>query len=667
MLVFDTESDDLLEGATKIHVINLIDRETGARESYHDHPEVSTRNLSGTLADGVERLREGVRSGRTLAGHNVLRHDIPLIAKFFDDFTVPADQIFDTLLISRLIWTDLEDIDKRAIRRRRRPKEFLDKHLTGRHSLQAWGYRLGVWKGDFDGPWDTFTEEMQDYGIQDPETTLAFIEFIEKQAYSDEAIRLEHRVAEIIFLQERRGVYFDVPKAERLAAELTAELAEVGDHLRDVFKPWFKPVVEKGKVVVVNRKVRGSATLTGPAGETWKAEYTPDAPYTKVKLISFEPNSRDMIADRLKALYGWTPIEFTPTGKPKVDETTLDGLDAPEAKLLIKYLVIAKLLGTLVNGKKAWLTSVKADSRIYSPVNTNGAVTGRMTHADHMAQVPKIKVDGAGKILFGYDGHYGFESRSLFRSAPGLKLAGVDAEGLELRMLAHYMGRFDGGTYAKALIEGNKAAGTDAHSLTQKAIGTRTRDGAKTWMYAYLYGAGDPKLGKTHYEDMSEEWREKFNREHPAGYARDRALAKLGRRGRTRIETGFPALGELQKEVRWAAKHEGQVRSLDGRMLNIRAQHSALNTLLQGGGAVVMKKALVLAYDAFLERGWQFGREFAFVLNVHDEFQMEVMPEHAEEVGAIASDAIRRAGEAFSLRCPLSGSSDIGETWADTH
>jgi DNA polymerase I-like protein with 3'-5' exonuclease and polymerase domains len=291
-----------------------------------------------------------------------------------------------------------------------------------------------------------------------------------------------------------------------------------------------------------------------------------------------------------------------------------------------------------------------------------------MTHADHLAQVPKLKFADDGSVLKGYAGKYGYESRSLFGAPPGKKLVGVDADGLELRMLGHYMARFDGGAYARAVVDGDKKLGTDAHSLNMKAVGLRTRDGAKTWIYAYLYGAGDLKLGTIHYEDMADEWREKFSAKHPAGRAREGALIQLGKKGRRRIESSFPALDALQKEVRSRAKSKNpKLKSLDGRLLHIRAQHSALNTLLQGAGAVVMKKALVLAYDAFLAKGWEFGREFAFVLNVHDEFQMEVEPEYAEEVGSIAAEAIRQAGVAFDLRVPLAGTADIGQTWADTH
>jgi DNA polymerase I-like protein with 3'-5' exonuclease and polymerase domains len=668
MLVFDTESDNLLEEATRLHVINLIDRKTGAREAYHDHPDVSTKNRAGSLADGVARLRQAVAEGETLAGHNVIKHDVPLIAKFFPDFYVHPDQLLDTLVVSRLIWTDIGDIDQRAMKNGKRPPAFREKGLAGKHSLEAWGYRLGFLKGDFKGPWDTFTVDMADYGIQDPEVTLALIEKIEEQNYAEEAIRLEHRVAEIIFLQERHGFWFDTDSAERLERELTAEKARLEDELRSAFSPWFEPERKGGKVLVVDPKRRRTAQVVAETGETWRSSYEPGEPYCKVKLVDFEPGSRDKIANRLIRLFGWTPVDYTPTGKPKVDETTLGGLDYPEAKLLIRYLTVDKRLGQLATGDEAWLKRVRSDHRIHGRVNTNGAITGRMTHSGpNMAQVPAIRVGDDDKPLLGFEGGYGVESRSLFTAAPGKVLVGVDAEGLELRELAHYMARYDNGAYVETVVNGKKSDGSDVHSVNRRAIGLNSRYNAKTWTYAYLYGAGDLKLGKIAYDDMTESQREEFNRKHPPGDQRERAIARLGKQKRSRIESSLPALGELQKAIKAAAVSTKQLRSHDGRMLNVRAQHSALNTLLQGGGAVVMKKALVLTYDAFLERGWKHGREFAFVVNVHDEFQKEVMPEYAEEVGAVAADAIRRAGEAFDLRCPLSGSADVGRTWADTH
>lgn len=683
MLVFDIETDGLLAEMTKIHCINMVDRSTGERLRFNDQPEVVRVRPNGTVAEGVERLK---RAGH-IAGHNIIDFDIPAIQKLYPDFQPPLHAVTDTLVISRLIWTNLKDMDQRAIKRRKRPQAFLDENLIGKHSLEAWGYRLGHLKGDYgklrkaegkalglEGSdlvayvWGTFTADMDDYAAEDVEVTTAFIDKIEEQDYSPAAIALEHRVHAIIRMQEAYGFKFDVEAAERLQVELIGIKAGLEDELRAAFQPWFVAERYKGQPVVVDPKRRRSAKVVTEDGLEYRAHYAPGEPYCKVKLVSFEPGSRDMIADRLQTLFGWTPQEFTKTGKPEVSETTLDGLDYPEAKLLKKYLTVDKRLGQLANGAQAWLTKVQPDGRIYGRVNSNGAVTGRMTHSQpNMTATPKVLKTDEGEVLLGYEGGFGVECRSLFVADKGKLLSGTDADGLELRMAAHYMARFDGGAYVEAVVNGKKSDGTDAHSVNQHVIGLNFRDNSKTWIYAYFYGAGNFKLGTIIYEDMTPTQREAFNKKHPPGAAREKALSNLGARGRSRIEKGIPALGRLVDEVKETARKKGYLRSLDGRRLHVRAQHSALNTLLQGAGAVVMKQALVFTYDALVARGWQHGREFGFVVNVHDEFQIEADTDIAEEVGAIAASAIRQAGEHFGLRCPLAGSSDTGRTWAETH
>jgi DNA polymerase I len=642
----------------------MVDRSTGERLRFNDMPLVTRTAPSGPLKEGLRRLAEADE----IAGHNVINFDIPAIQKVYPDFK-PRGRVHDTLVYSRIIWTNIRDIDLRAIRRRRRPREFEEKNLAGRHSLEAWGYRLGDYKGDFAGPWDAFTADMDDYCAQDVEVTCKLIQKIEDEGYSSEALELETRVAQIIDLQEKHGFLFDVEAAQRLEVQLIAELADLEDKLRASFKPWFAPKREKGSAIKVPTKTRRMKTVYEPGGPVTYTIYTEGHPYSKVQLVSFEPGSRDKIADRLIKLFDWRPQEFTEGGKPKVDDTTLDGLDFPEAKLLKDYLLTSKRLGYLASGKKSLLKSVGEDGRIHGRVNSNGAVTGRMTHSDPNLNAPKVKKDKDGNILLGLRGGYGVEIRGCFIVPKGKKLVGVDAEGLELRKLGHYMARYDGGEYIKALVEGDKSKGTDVHSITARVLGyPGMRDGGKRWMYAYLYGAGVWKLGFIEYDKlMDEEQRAAFNRKYPAGEAREKALSQLGSRARARIESGLPALGALSKQVKETAAKNGYLRSLDGRKLHVRAQHSALNTLLQGGGAVVMKKALVLAYDEFLARGWVHGREFAFVANVHDEFQIEAEETLAAEIGKIAAEAIRQAGEAFGLRCPLAGSCDIGDRWSDTH
>lgn len=676
---------------TTIHCINVVDRVTGERARYNDHPGAfpeRPNHRKGTIADGVARLATAAKAdGPGIAGQNIVGFDIPAIQKLYPDFQPDLDKVVDALVISRLIWTDLRDMDMRMLKKRLRPPEFQALGLIGKHSLEAWGYRFGNYKGDYakmrkaQGKalgltgddltlfvWGTFTADMDDYCAQDVEVTCQLLEKAEEQNYSPFAIWLEHRVRQIVDLQEGYGFLFDREAAERLQIELVGIKAELEDHLREAFQPWFEPERYKGHVVVADPKRRRSAKVTTEDGHEYRATYEPGQTYCKVKLVSFEPGSRDKIANRLIKLFGWTPQEFTPTGKPKVDETTLDGLLYPEAKLLKKYLTVDKRLGQLASGDEAWLKRVREDGRIHGRVNTNGAVTGRMTHnGPNMAQVPAIRVDEEDNPVPGLEGGYGLESRALFIAAPSKLLVGTDAEGLELRMLAHYMARFDSGAYVETVVHGKKSDASDVHSVNQRAIGLNSRYNAKTWIYAYLYGAGNFKLGTIMYEDMTETQRDAFNARHAPGSGREQALSQLGARGRSRIEKGLPALGKLVEEVKLVARKNGHLRSLDGRRLHVRAQHSALNTLLQGGGAIVMKLALVFTYDSLVEREWQHGREFGFVANVHDEFQAEVDTHIAEEVGQIAAEAIRRAGEHFDLRCPLAGSSDVGRSWAETH
>lgn len=693
MLAFDIETDNLLDDMTRVHCINVIDRSTGERLRYNDQPELAGREPDGSLRDGIERLM----AADEIAGQNIINFDIPALQKVFPEFKVDGKTIHDTLVYSRIIWTNLKDIDFRAIKKKKRPAawnkgcSFGSRKVpcTGRHSLGAWGLRLGNFKDDYSDRrkeeaealgitdeegvhnyvWGTFNPDMDDYCAQDVEVTVKLLELIEKQGYDLEALQLEIDVADIIDQQEKHGVMLDVEAAEKLAGEMTADLAEITEKLTDAIRPWFKPKVEKGRIIERTPTRRVYVNGTDPkTGEISRVPIEKGHAYCPVETVEFNPGSRDQIADRLITLFGWVPQEFTPTGKPKVDDNTLDGLDQPEVALIKDYLTINKRLAYLATGDKALLKLVKPNGRIYGRVNSNGAVTGRMTHnSPNLAQVPKVKVDEDGNVLKGLAGGYGYELRSLFIAPEGYKLVGVDADGLELRMLAHYMAKYDGGDYAEAVVYGKKSEGTDAHTRNQKAIGLNSRDNAKTWKYAYLYGAGNFKLGATAYEDMLDAPRSRFNAKHPPGKKREKALMSLGGRGRKKIEQGLPALGALQTAVKAKVKKPGYLRSLDGRKLHLRSEHSALNALLQGGGAVVMKKALVIAHRNLLARGWKFGREFAFVLNVHDEFQIEAKESLAEEIGQIAADAIAEAGEAFKLRVPLAGSQDIGDSWADTH
>lgn len=633
--VFDIETNGLLPELHTIHCISLQAVDPDGRPL---GPVLSANRANGELT--IEQAIAKLSSADFVVGHNILGFDIPAIVKLHPGFRVK--RAIDTILLSSLLYPDLRDRDFTLVKKK---PGVLPGQMIGRHSLEAWGYRLGHWKGDYSAmmkergldPWAEWSQEMDDYCDQDVVVCQHLLALQMSKGLSQEAIDLEHAVAPILARQEAYGFLFDQKLAARLEQELLTKRQEIADKLAKVFPPW--QVVDKQGISKVNNKKLGRV----------KGE-----PYVTYKTVVFNPGSRDHIAYVLQKKYGWKPREFTPEGKPKVDEEILSRLKYPEAKLLIEYLTVAKRYGQLASpppkinkdgtpskAKKtseAWIDHVKADGRIHGRVNQNAAVTGRMTHSNpNIAQVPKVQHSKAG-ILTGLEGGWGFECRSLFTVPKGKKLVGADASGLELRCLAHFMALYDGGAYAKVLLEG------DIHTENQNAAGLPTRDNAKTFIYAFLYGAGDEKIGSI------------------IGKGR-----KHGKELKQKFLTGLPALAKLVRGVKKKAKECGWLRGLDGRRLHIRSDHAALNTLLQSAGALVMKKALVLLDWSIQEAGLVPGVNYEFVANVHDEWQIEVDEEHAEMVGKLAVAAIRRAGDAFKFRCPLDGEYKIGNNWAETH
>lgn len=671
MLIFDIETDGFVDQMTVIHCLHIKDTATGKR----------MRFSSGVYADGTPARRDGsieegialLEAADDIVGHNILSFDNRAIRKLHPTFA-PRGTLHDTLVYARLIWTNLMDIDVTAMKECRRGPGFTPK-MMGSNSLEAWGHRLNVFKGDYSIArkaealilgldeeqthayvWGSFNKDMDDYCEQDNEGCEALLDLILSKEYSPEALRLEMDTAEIIVAQEATGFLFNDKAAMALVAELSGIRAGLEDELRTTFAPWYEPKLYKGENVVLHPKVNNKAL-----------GYVPGQPLTKIELTVFNPGSRHHAANRMKVLFGWVPTEMTPSGEPKVDEDTLGGLPYPEAKLLVRYLTVQKRLGQIAEGKAAWLKHQKPDGRIYGRVNPNGTRTGRMTHfSPNLAQVPKV-----GSL-------WGEECRSFFRVPDGYRLVGCDAEGLELRTLAHYMARFDGGAYGRAVDSGDKALGTDVHTLNMRVVGLNSRDSAKTFIYAYLYGAGSPKLGAVMYDDMDEASKAAFNVRIQRAEAKARAsgqdpsdvrihaLRRLGLAARNRIETGLPALGQLQEVVKEKAQR-GFLKGIDGRILYNYSAHASLNTLLQGCGAIVMKKALVLCKQSFDAIGWTHGVEYSFVANVHDEWQLEVMAAHAETAGQLSADAIRDAGLHFNLMCPLAGAYQIGLDWAASH
>lgn len=639
VLLFDIETDGLLDELTRVHVLCVKDPATGERWTFRHN------DAEDTIPAGLALLD----TARLVVAHNGIRFDLPALAKTHG-FERGHAGSRDTMVLTQLLWPELASQDV-AFRAKPRGRSFPG-NLTGRHSLEAWGHRLGLHKGEYRGDpsipdekerlarrWERWNQSMEDYCVQDVEVLDALWKKILSKEHSEESFAIETQVAWIIARQERHGFLFDEAAAVRLYGRLSARRAELEQEVRAVFRPRFLPDGPAG----------GAFT---PKRDNAKAGYVEGAPLTKVKLAEFNPGSRQHVSTWLIRDLGWEPTEFTGDGHPKVDEEVISRLPYPSAKPLKEYFMVLKRLGQIAEGDEAWLKKVKKDGRMRGRVNTNGAATRRMAHSGpNMAQVPAAHSP------------YGPECRALFIVPEGKALVGIDADALELRDLAGFMARFDGGAYVQTVLSGDKAKGTDMHSVNCRALGmdpkarpfeaggdpTTGRDIAKTWFYAFIYGAGDEKLGTI------------------LTKKRGKAAARRGAQARADFLRNLPAMGKLVDAVKRTAKERGHLYALDKAVLPVRSPHAALNTLLQSAGAVQMKKALCLFDDALQARGWVPGKHYEFVANVHDEWQLEVDDEIAQDVGRMGADAIRLAGEAFGFRCPLAGAYGVGRSWADTH
>ena len=573
-LVFDIETDDL--NATKIWCIVAQDVETN--KIYKFGPN--------NLDKGYELLE----SAEQLIGHNILGFDIPMVEKFSD--VKLTDNVVDTLVLSRLFNPTRE----------------------GGHSLDNWGYRLRYRKIEFED-YQNYSSEMLQYCVRDVQLNTLVYQKLKQESvgFSKESVELEHQVAKVMRTQEDNGFKFDDRAAALLLAQLRERLQEVEDEVHKTFKPrWVDD-----KLVTPYIKKDGSLSKRGMTDDEYQdCLSTGDTkPFMRRKLEPFNLGSRKQIGEYLTEM-GWKPERFTPTGQPIVDEKTLSEIThIYEAKLIAEYLLLQKRIAQI----DSWIEAVRDDGRVHGFVIPNGTITGRMTHRNpNMAQVPSLASP------------YGKECRACWIVDEDYKLIGVDASGLEIRMLAHYMKDED---FINEIING------DVHTSNQKLAGLESRNQAKTFIYALMYGAGDEKLGKV-----------------VGGTKGD------GSRIRKHFFANKPSFKTLRDRVQRAATKK-YLKALDGRKVFVRTAHAALNTLLQSAGAIVMKKGLAL-----LDNRLQLSDiDYKFVANIHDEWQIEVRQCQVNKVGQLAVQSIIDAGEHYNLRCPLDGEFKVGENWSETH
>ena len=545
-------------------------------------------NLFGTVYSEEEFKEKLLQQDiKNVVAHNGIGFDFPVMQKLWNvDWS--KYKLYDTLVLSRLANPSREK----------------------GHSLKQWGEALGFPKGEHDD-WSSLSCEMVKYCEKDVAVTERVLKQLttELAGFSDESIDLEHDVQRIIQQQISNGWLIDQRHANLLLAELKEKLYELEETVQQVFLPL--PTFIREIVPKIKKDGEISAVGLKFLGDSWT---NVGGMFSRVDYIPFNLGSRQQIGRYLQH-FGWKPKNFTEKGHAIVDESTLENVEGiPEAKLIAEYIMIQKRIAQV----QSWLDAVQEDGRVHGYVNANGAVTGRMTHSSpNMAQVPAVYSP------------YGTECRSCWIVPKDYKVVGMDASGLELRMLAHYMNDED---YTNEIING------DIHTANQQLAGLESRNQAKTFIYALLYGAGDEKLGSV------------------AGGGR-----RTGERLRQSFFDNLPSFANLKNQVTGVVAERDYLKGLDGRKLIVRSEHSALNTLLQGAGAIVMKQALVLLDDKIKEL------DAHFVANVHDEWQIEVREDQAEQVGQLGVEAIREAGVVLELNCPLDGEYKIGDDWSETH
>ena len=431
-----------------------------------------------------------------------------------------------------------------------------------------------------------------------------------------DCVMLEMRMAQIMAEQEASGFRFDVNAAERVRAELQKEADDIQAEIakRYIYVP--------GKVYTPKRANKTKGYIAG-------------APMTR--LLDFNPTSRQHIAWALQNFRQARFTKVTDTGKPKVDEATLsemrdialqqgNALLQEECDMFIRLLTLQKWMGQLSEGANSWFNTIEDDGCIHHSC-TLATQTGRNAHrGPNLGQVVSAPW-----------------ARQLFVPHPGMVMVGADLEGLELRCLGHYLSAYDEGSFADVVLNG------DIHQQNADRVGC-TRKEVKTITYAFIYGAGEAKLGHSLNPALS-----------------DAQKKQLGQDLRRKFLDAIPGLEPLINAVKLKVRSSGRLRGLDGRPIFCKAEHSSLNYLLQSAGAILSKRWVVVAQDMFDSAGLTYNVDYTRCAYVHDEQQLSVVPQEVDRIKLLLENSAPEAGRYYNFRVPITATADHGETWASTH
>jgi DNA polymerase I-like protein with 3'-5' exonuclease and polymerase domains len=650
-LIFDIEGNGLYHQCTKLHCAVTKDILTGEVRKWvfpQDH----------------FRFLDFISIAEWLCAHNGIDYDFPVLKKLCGWEPDHDTIITDTLVMSRLLNPDRTPVEG----------------VKAPHSVEAWGKRLGRWKPDIKD-WSVFTPEMLHRCAEDVEIQHMIFQMLcneaglrknewdifNQESYSKNvpnwalALELEHKSAQIFREQQENGVYFEKEKAQEYVDTLDSVVERITEEVVKSIPP--KPK-QKGVSIHEPFKKNGEYKKAVedwfiseiPCVSTW-GDWCVGGPFSRVGWNSINLGSDIQLKNWLFSI-GWEPDEWNyhKTDRdeegnklrtsPKITESSLERLPGG----LASKLVLRSKASHHRNQIAGWIRNTRADHRIQAEANPQGTPTGRARHRI-VANVPKATVNKETKKLIWYPEEqgvfFGTEMRSLFSSGPDSDtvLIGRDATGLELRCLAHYL---NDPTYIEILLNG------DIHIHHQHMAGLETKDQAKRFGYAWLYGAGDLMLGSIVLPDGSYEEKRKV------GAARKRQFL-----------TANPKLSGLIKSVKKASRR-GYLVGIDGRKLMMRtnergqvAENKALNTLLQSAGAQVMTYARVWLYDKVRELGWD--KECLKVLDYHDEETYECISSRAEDLKELMVSSVVEAGKFYNFNIPLDAEAKVGRTWAEVH
>lgn len=651
IVVSDIETNGL-EGSDKLWLCGGKDLTTGEIHKFENCHEDPVSKAAAI---------KWYESADLIIGHNFIQFDAVMLNKLLKPRLIDPKKVIDTLIVSRLVDYDI-DIPKGA---------------KSPHSLQAWGMRMGKHKGDYHD-FSQFTDEMVEYWYQDIEVTSALYERFHDTIWNPDwslSLRTEHNLQIELVRTQYYGFYFDKVKAEFLLNSVQQKMKT----LEDQFQIDFPPKMEEVNRIQYRLKKDGTEMATVTKAKERYAMTTLDGDELVCHdWIEFKPGSS---RDRIDVLWdaGWTPVDRTKTaiafsrlkvGDPygkkvksmdkafynekkadldrygfTVSEANLGTLpeDAPTgAKALAQWLTLEGRRSSLVE----WINQVGDDNRIHGRIQHIGAWTGRCAHKDpNTANISSPFHGDAKTAVDEVKKQYDVHLRACWTVPSGSWLVGTDADGIQLRVLADYLWRhFDADQYAQAIMTGKKEDETDIHNLNKNALAVPhgTRDMAKTFIYAWLLGAGVAKTAQILKVNQKE--------------AQD---------ARTRFEMSIDGLYNLKNRLIPYVAEQGYFTGYDGRKVVVPNQHKTLAGILQNGESCLMKHTLLRWHDVARKE----GINFKMVGFIHDEYQVEVIgtKEEAERLGQIQAQCMLDVGQELGFKIPTPGSYDIGKNWAETH